>query len=149
MPWLAHQVCKTWRQTWALATFPSHNLGSLRTMQGVLGACGVWTCKVGSGEGFRPSFHSTRTGSTVSLLRHHVKQLQGRLTQAIELVKAKMKLEFGPDILDMLNAISECTRKISEDPVQLSSIWRPLESTACIRISVNWSQRDARERAVN
>ena len=26
-----------------------------------------------------------------------------------------MKLEFGPEILDMLNAISECTRKISED----------------------------------
>ncbi|CAE7476289.1 DAGLA [Symbiodinium pilosum] len=35
--------------------------------------------------------------------------------QAIELVKAKMKLEFGPEILDMLNAISECTRKISEE----------------------------------
>ena len=35
--------------------------------------------------------------------------------QAKELVKARMKHEFGPEILDMLNALSDCTRKISED----------------------------------
>ncbi|CAE7590207.1 Dagla [Symbiodinium sp. KB8] len=35
--------------------------------------------------------------------------------QAKELVKARMKHEFGPEILDMLNALSDCTRKISEE----------------------------------
>ncbi|CAE7455538.1 Dagla [Symbiodinium sp. CCMP2456] len=35
--------------------------------------------------------------------------------QAKELVKARMKNEFGSEILDMLNALSDCTRKISEE----------------------------------
>ena len=35
--------------------------------------------------------------------------------QAKELAGAKMKTEFGPEILEMLDALSECTRKISED----------------------------------
>ena len=84
----------------------------------------IWHSEMGICQSYWPTLSCRTTGKDLSSFEES--QSICTVWQVVELVKTKVKAEFGSEVFGMLDALSECMEKISKDSKSLcwvNSCW--------------------------